>query len=235
MSPINQFSHKITGRDYSRRLVIPDIHGCIKSFEGLLNKINLQKTDQLFFLGDYIDRGPSSSGVLNLIFDLQKDDFSIFPLRGNHEQMLLDAARYNANELRSHAETFNVSDLLQGDQVKDDYLAFLDSLPYFYELDDFYLVHAGFNFNAPDPFKDYKAMLWVRGFVPDSYWLNNKSVIHGHDPAPMEEIRDGIDNRRLKIPLDNGCVHYGIRPGMGNLLCLDLDTMALSIQENIDH
>lgn len=235
MSPIHQFSYKITGQDYSRRLVIPDIHGCINSFEGLLNKINLQKTDQLFFLGDYIDRGPSSSGVLDLIFDLQKGNYSIFPLRGNHEQMLLDAARYKADELRNHAETFNVSDLLQGNKVKDDYFGFLDSLPYFYELDDFYLVHAGFNFNAPDPFNDYEAMLWIRGFVPDSNRLNNKSVIHGHDPATMEEIRDGIDNRRLKIPLDNGCVHYGIRPGMGNLLCLDLDTMALSIQENIDH
>lgn len=235
MSTNQPLGYKITNRDYSRRLVIPDIHGCIKSLKGILDKINLQKSDQLFFLGDYIDRGPSSSGVLDLILDLQRDDYSIFPLRGNHEQMLLDTVRYNSNGLQDHAKANNVMDLLEGEQVKADYYNFLDSLPYYYELEGFYLVHAGFNFDAPNPFEDYNDMLWIRGFIPDNKWLKDKKVVHGHDPATMKEIRDSIKYGKLKIPLDNGCVHYGTRPGMGNLLCLDLDTLTLIIQENIDH
>ena len=227
--------HKIKDKDYSRRLVIPDVHGCIKSLEKILSQINLQKSDQLFFLGDYIDRGPSSSGVLDLILDLTKDNYAIFPLRGNHEQILLDIILHNPEDLQKHLTMNNATDLLNGQNVKTAYFDFLNTLPYYYELDDCFLVHAGFNFEAPNPFVDYYAMLWIRGFIPNNEWLNDKPVIHGHDPATMEEIEGSIQNRKLKIPLDNGCVHYGIRPGMGNLLCLDLDTMALFIQENIDH
>lgn len=226
---------KIERQDYARRLVIPDIHGCIQSLEGLLNKINLQKSDQLFFLGDFIDRGPSSSGVIKLVSDLQKDDYAIFPLRGNHEQMLLYTALYNPEELENFAKMNNALDLLQKDRLQPEYLNFMSALPYYYELDDFFLVHAGFNFDSPHPFEDYYSMLWIRGFVPHNQWLNDRPVIHGHDPTTMEEIEDSICNRKLKIPLDNGCVHHGIRPGMGNLLCLNLDTLALLIQENIDH
>ena len=227
--------YKIERQGHTRRLVIPDIHGCIQSLEGLLNKINLQKTDQLFFLGDFINRGPSSSGVLKLVSDLQKDDYAIFPLRGNHEEMLLYTALYNPEELENYAKMNNALDLLQKDRLQAEYLNFMSALPYYYELDDFFLVHAGFNFDFPHPFEDYYSMLWIRGFVPHNQWLNNRPVIHGHDPTTMDEIEDSINNRKLKIPLDNGCVHYGIRPGMGNLLCLNLDTFALFIQENIDH
>ena len=235
MSVDPPLGYKIARQGYTRRLVIPDIHGCINSLKGILDKINLQKSDQLFFLGDFIDRGPSSSGVLNLILELQKDSYAIFPLRGNHEQMLLDTARYNPEELANLAKANNVADLLDGNQVKANYFGFLDSLPFYYELDDFFLVHAGFNFDAQNPFEDYYAMLWIRGFVPNNQWLKDKPVIHGHDPATMEEIQDSINNRKLKMPLDNGCVHYGLRHGMGNLLCLNLDTLELFIQKNVDH
>lgn len=200
-----------------------------------MNKVNLQKSDLLSFLGDYVDGGPSSSGVLDLILDLQKNNYAVFPLRGNHEQMLLDTALYNPEELENQARMNNTKDLLDGSQLKTEYFNFLSTLPYYYELDDCFLVHAGFNFDARNPFEDYYAMLWVRGFVPDNRWLNDKPVIHGHDPATMEEIEGSIRHKKLKMPLDNGCVHYGIRPGMGNLLCLNLDTMQLLIQENIDH
>ncbi|MDN5216346.1 metallophosphoesterase family protein [Fulvivirgaceae bacterium BMA12] len=230
-----QLSYKISKPDGARRLVISDVHGCIKSLEGLLDKVKIQKTDQLFFLGDYIDRGPSSSGVLDLIANLQQEGYTIFPLRGNHEQMLLDVALNNPGGLVHHALEYNVMDLLEEGRLKADYFNFLDALPYYYELDHFYLVHGGFNFQAANPFEDYDSMLWIRNFIPDNEWLKNKKVVHGHDPALMEVIEDSIATRKLKIPLDNGCVHYGLRVGMGNLLCLNLETFTLTIQENIDH
>ena len=63
---------------YGRRFVIPDIHGCYKSFKSLLDKIRLTKTDHLFLLGDYINRGPCSQLVLDLILDLLDSGYQIF-------------------------------------------------------------------------------------------------------------------------------------------------------------
>lgn len=69
----------------SRRLVIPDVHGCPKTLASFIDTIRLQKSDYLFFLGDYIDKGSDSKGVLDIIIDLKKQGFNVFPLRGNHE------------------------------------------------------------------------------------------------------------------------------------------------------
>lgn len=74
-----------------RTFAIGDIHGCSKTFEKLLfEKINIQKTDQIFCIGDYIDRGENSKAAIDLILQLRQEGYSLFTLRGNHEQMLLD-------------------------------------------------------------------------------------------------------------------------------------------------
>ena len=55
----------------TRKIAISDIHGCNKTFQKLLfETLNLQKNDQLYLLGDYIDRGPDSKGVLDTIQNL---------------------------------------------------------------------------------------------------------------------------------------------------------------------
>ena len=75
-----------------RRIVIGDIHGCVKTLHKLLFHIlNIQKEDDIYFLGDYIDRGPSIKDVIDLILMLKEQDFKIYTLMGNHEKMLLDA------------------------------------------------------------------------------------------------------------------------------------------------
>lgn len=74
-----------------RTFAIGDIHGCSKTFEKLLfHKIKLQKTDQIFCIGDYIDRGENSKAVIDLILQLRQDGYNVSTLRGNHEQMMLD-------------------------------------------------------------------------------------------------------------------------------------------------
>ena len=81
-----------------RRLVISDIHGCSKTLNALLKKINLNEKDTLYFLGDYIDRGPDSSGVLDTLIKLKKKYANIFPLAGNHEYQMLQAEKeYDEN------------------------------------------------------------------------------------------------------------------------------------------
>ena len=68
------------------RWVIPDIHGYLNTLKSLIeNRISLTKEDTLYFLGDYIDRGPNSKGVIDYIMSLQDQDYDIHCLRGNHE------------------------------------------------------------------------------------------------------------------------------------------------------
>ena len=75
-----------------RTLAIGDIHGCYKTFKKLLlDEINIQPSDEIFCLGDYIDRGDYSKQVIDLILALRSCNYKIRTLRGNHEQMLLDS------------------------------------------------------------------------------------------------------------------------------------------------
>src|SRR5438876_897645 len=75
-----------------RNFVISDIHGCLKTFRYLLEDIiHYTKSDTLYLLGDYIDRGPDSKGVIDYILSLKERGYRIYPLKGNHEQLLLDA------------------------------------------------------------------------------------------------------------------------------------------------
>ncbi len=217
-----------------RRWVISDIHGCIRSFKGLINKIELNKRDHLFLLGDYINKGPDSAAVIDYIISLKKDGFKIFAIRGNHEENLL--------ELEGHKKRLNQFVQLQHSQnlinksgkIKKRFLHFLHMLPYYFDLGDVIIVHAGLNFKKKDPFKDLDAMLNIRDFNIDANYLGNKFIVHGHNPKSIDVILSAISQRNQVIPLDNGCVYHGERPGQGNLLCLNLDDFSLIIQENIE-
>ncbi len=73
-----------------RTLAIGDIHGCHNALTALLREVRPTITDQVLFLGDYIDRGPDSRGVIETLLKLQSQCKTVF-LRGNHELMMLDA------------------------------------------------------------------------------------------------------------------------------------------------
>jgi serine/threonine protein phosphatase 1 len=73
-----------------RELAIGDIHGCVRSLGALLEAIQPGRTDTVVLLGDYIDRGPDSCAVLDMILDLQKR-CNVVALTGNHEMMMRQA------------------------------------------------------------------------------------------------------------------------------------------------
>ena len=76
----------------SRRIVIGDIHGCLKTLQELLDKkIQVGLRDQLYFVGDYIDRGPDSRGVLDYLIGMKREGFKMVFIRGNHEEMLIES------------------------------------------------------------------------------------------------------------------------------------------------
>ena len=217
-----------------RRLVIPDIHGCSKTFHALLQRIALSPEDQLFLLGDYVDRGPDSKGVLDSIIALKASGYQVYALRGNHEQFLIDAIAQEENQtLLWYKEDWILQLCDHGQSINQEYKDFLLDLPYYFELPDFYLVHAGFNFQKPHFLMAYDDMLWIRHFIVDEEQLGDRRLIHGHTPTDLQEIKDMIKHEK-RVCLDNGAVFHHLSKHFGHLLCLDLDNTTLTLQENID-
>lgn len=74
-----------------RVLAIGDVHGCLTALDTLLGFVRPGPADQLVFLGDYVDRGPDTKGVLDRLLELRRR-YDVVTLRGNHEVMMLAAA-----------------------------------------------------------------------------------------------------------------------------------------------
>jgi serine/threonine protein phosphatase 1 len=223
-----------------RRFVIGDIHGCCKTLITLIEKqLNYTFDDQLFFLGDYIDRGPDSKGVLDYIMHLMEQGYAVFPLRGNHEQTFLDYNDEETDYLIWHAKKFKLLNLIEDEDIIPKYFTFLNSLLHYYELDNFFIVHGGFNFKKMAPFHEFVDMLWLREFEPNIEAQKRKRVVHGHVPTYLPEIKKAVDKTAYSIPLDNGCVYrkkhkvLDIKK-LGHLCALELDTFKLYLQPNID-
>jgi serine/threonine protein phosphatase 1 len=219
-----------------RHFVIPDVHGCARTFSLLLERvIRMQRSDTVFLLGDTIDRGPRSREVLDKIIELQGSGYDIRSVRGNHEELLLNSCRdrsffrmWMINGGHETLMSFGVEDACE---IPFGYRRLMESFPLFIEYGDFVMVHANINFRMPDPFADREAMLWSRSREVDSSLIGGRRVVGGHTPVDMDEIRRSLATD--KIMLDNGCVYAG-EPGLGSLLALELETMTLYSQKNID-
>jgi serine/threonine protein phosphatase 1 len=74
----------------ARTLAFGDIHGCLANFDALLQSIAPTPDDHLILLGDYVDRGPESAGVVKRVLKLSQTHH-LTTLKGNHEEMMLDA------------------------------------------------------------------------------------------------------------------------------------------------
>jgi serine/threonine protein phosphatase 1 len=232
--------------------VIPDIHGCVNTLKALIEEmIKPSKYDWLYFLGDYIDRGPGSKEVIDYLMHLQYEDYNIRTLMGNHEDYLIKSYEEEINLKSVFGIKFTnrkkkewlfhggkeTMESFQLNELKDfpkKYLDWMRNLEYYIELDNYILVHAGFNFKAEKPFEDTDAMLWLRDFEIDSSMVSNKRIIHGHVPVSLEFIDLSIKNKSYKfIDLDNGCYMHD-REGYGNLVALELNSLEYKVQYNLD-
>lgn len=218
----------------SRTFVFGDIHGCYLTFRTLFELCEIEKTDKVYLLGDYIDRGPSSKEVLDFIFELQDGGFQIFPLRGNHEQMLLDSfhsveIQYLWQKNNGGNRTLKSFGVQNVAEIPSKYIDWLKDLRYYYDLRKFVIVHAGLNFHRDNPFEDKNAMIWTRDRYYDKTKLNKKIII-GHTPTQLDKIQKSL-NENI-IFLDGGCVYFD-NPELGNLCALELSEMKLFSQEYI--
>ncbi len=235
-----------------KRWVIPDIHGYVKTATSLVTElIKPMRSDEIYFLGDYVDRGPDSKGVIDFIRSLQKSGYNVTALKGNHEDFMVelyDAEKKSKNPWwhnfgnKKHKAwleiggkptlaSFGVQHIRE---VPAEYIEWMRNLTHFVELDDFVLVHAGLNFKIENPFDDLQSMLWLREYEIKPEKIGGRRIIHGHVPVNMELITQSIRNKFYKfIDLDNGPYLTG-KDGFGNLVALELGSMEMTIQYNMD-
>ena len=225
-----------------RQFVIGDVHGCKVSLVALLKKIDVQFDDEIYFLGDYSDRGPDSKGVLDTIFTLIGAGYKVVCLSGNHEAMLLgaysgsyeDARDWTRNGGKKTLQSFNIREILE---IPPQYIHFMDLMPLVVEVGDYILVHGGLNFNAKNPLMETQQMLWIRDWYSkiDYKWLGNRYIIHGHTPQSVEKTQAQFalleQNRVLNI--DCGCVFNG--DFLNTLVCFELNSKQLYFQKNVEY
>jgi serine/threonine protein phosphatase 1 len=227
----------------SRIFAISDIHGCAYTFHEILNVIGFSKEDELYLLGDYIDRGPRSRMVLDKIMQLKSDGYLLHCLRGNHEQMMLEAPlskEYAAIWLRNGGtEVMQEFGATRFSDIPKPYFEFIEQLDYWFERDKMILVHAGFKLpkDGNNPLELKKNMLWIRKWEAQqgvAAWLNGRKVIHGHTPQTEQQIRLRFDNpeRYPILNIDNGCAYNS--EGMRQLCCVELTERKIFFQKNID-
>ena len=234
----------------SQRWIIPDIHGCSRTLQALLeNLLKVTKHDHLYFLGDYIDRGPDSKGVIDYLMHLQEEEYNVFFIKGNHEDMCVKAFEadqkkrlfgskhqeqkdWEAVGAKATLESFGVKHPREIPQL---YIDWMNACIPYIELEEYILVHAGMNFNLDDPFEDLKSMMWTRRFKVDFGKTHGKKIVHGHIPVDYSFINLVLENADLYdfVALDNG-VFVTDRPGLGNLTAFYPDTKEIVAQSNMD-
>jgi serine/threonine protein phosphatase 1 len=219
-----------------RVFMIGDIHGCSKTFKKLiLEKINIKKSDKIYCLGDYIDRGPDSKGVIDFILNLRNKGYNIHTLRGNHEEMMLNSDKdeksflhWTKNGGDKTLESFEINSIKN---IKPEIRNFIKRTKFFISTKNFLLVHAGLNFSIENPLLDKESMLWIRNFSINEDFLNGRILIHAHTP----KTRDQIISQQFESPynLDGGCV-FKNKEEYGSLFALNFHDRTLLEVKNID-
>lgn len=198
-----------------RLLAIGDIHGCRNQLAALMNKVAPGSRDQVIFLGDYVDRGPDSAGVVNDLIDFsQRFPATIF-LRGNHEEMFLDHLDgKDPTMFLLNGGTKTLQSYQRSEQwpLPSSHRTFLDSLHNYHETEGFIFVHAGLRPDIPLKEQDRNDFFWIRHEFINSDYDWGKTVVYGHTPGSVPFMS------KTRLGLDTGCV-YGRQ-----LTCCDVLT-----------
>ena len=125
--------------------------GCLTSLETLLAFIQPTADDLIVTLGDYVDRGPDSRGVIANLLELQKSS-QLIHLMGNHEIQMIRALETSHDRDRFLSDLCGGKDTLDSyggsfDDIPSEHWDFIKSAQLYHELDDHILVHAGLEAN----------------------------------------------------------------------------------------
>lgn len=223
--------------DGYRVYAIGDIHGCLDHLDDLLAKIDTdnvsakaaRKKDahpfqtRLVFLGDYIDRGPDSPGVIDRLVEIQKSEQDVVFLMGNHERVLLDFLEdphdnydwlnwggeetlrgYGIERINSKEPQRLAEELSQA--IAPDHLTFLRELEIRHEFGDYVFVHAGLRPGIALDEQTSEDQLWIREDFFDAEKKDHhaQTVIHGHTV-----VKKVVDTG-WRVCVDTGAVWTGV-------------------------
>lgn len=219
-----------------RSFAIGDIHGCNKTFQKLLlDTLHIKKSDHIYCLGDYIDRGNDSKGVVDFIMDLREKGYQIHTIRGNHEQMMLDSTIDDKNLylwlMNGGGTTLQSFGITSFNEMPMVYRNFFISTKYYIKTGNYIFVHAGLNLQLEDPFEDKYSMLWYRMLSVDEHKSGEQIIIHGHNPLSLYYILKQQDTKIINI--DGGCVYKQIEQ-YGFLVAYEMNKKEFIYLENID-
>ena len=188
----------------ARYIAITDIHGELGKLESVLSKICLRPDDIFVFMGDYIDRGPDSRGVVEKVIETSKK-FETVTLIGSHEYALLHAKQDEYYDylfwnyggpatVKSYGGHFDNILKTHGD--------FFRSLKFYHLTEDYLFVHAGIDTRYSLEEQCETDLVYIR-----SVFYNNKhnlpqKIIFGHTEFDVPLVQDD------KICIDLGCGKY---------------------------
>ena len=178
-----------------RLIAIGDIHGCRRALETLIEAINPTPADTVVTLGDYIDRGPDSRGVIDALIDLGSRT-QLIGILGNHEEMMLEVLHHGGSHhawLRYGGVETLESYGFDGDL---DFLPlkhqeFLASLGDFYSSGDFFFTHAAYDPDVPLEDQQIEMLRWysLTAGIPAEHQSGKVAVV-GHTANHDGEVLD---------------------------------------------
>lgn len=210
-----------------RLYAIGDLHGCSQELSKLLTHLReieqLNSKDLVVFIGDYIDRGPDSKGVVDQLLEFKKQFPTTVFLKGNHEDMLLDYLELGGRQgvvfldngggdtFSSYGIPIETLPIVASQKFPPAHLDFFQSLDRYLIVGNFAFVHAGFN-----PLRDLQTQIdedlfWIRDPFINNIHHFGKTVVFGHTP-----YEDLLVHLPYKIGIDTGVV-YG-----NKLTCIEL-------------
>jgi serine/threonine protein phosphatase 1 len=219
----------------SRLLAIGDIHGCANALKDLLGQIKPNSTDLVVFLGDYIDRGPNSREVIDLLIKLSDSTQAHF-IKGNHEEAMI-ASRdntitewqteasmgYNQLPIYYHWQSWGGDATLKSyglpveaaslRNIPQNHWDFLESCVDYVEIEDYIFTHAPINPGKALIQQDDNELRWNHN-VPEHAHISGKHIIFGHCTQKSGEI--------LQLGHATGIDTYVY--GDGKLTCIDVRT-----------
>ncbi|WP_164104441.1 metallophosphoesterase [Candidatus Laterigemmans baculatus] len=195
-----------------RLIAIGDVHGHAVALRSLLEWVELEVGDQLVMLGDYVNRGPDSCGVIECLLGL-RGACELVSLRGNHEEMMLDARSDRAamdrwrdmggwETLYSYGSEGTLRD------VPESHWRFLEGCVNSHETNKFLFFHANYDSTLAADAQPASLLRWTSiGECPPQAHQSGKVAILGHEPG---EVRDFGYCRCI----DTGCGFGGMLTAM---------------------
>lgn len=193
---------------------IGDIHGSLDKLQGLVARCAQHAAGRPMtwvFLGDYIDRGPQTRGVIDMLLTLQarSEASSVVTLMGNHEAMLLAVLERRGAARHWHQQgglaTLSSYGVTTADELPGAHVDWLRALRLSFDDGRRFFVHAGISPDRPLDAQDDFDLLWIREPFLSGRRDYGRLIVHGH--TPLANGRPDLRSNRLN--LDTGAVFGG--------------------------